>query len=377
MPIFRYKKLYPRSVESRTVQQDLDEYIRIGVIDSVDPTNGKCIIKWLDKPGMRVNVDLSQGSHDEWNIPKKGSICLVGIDVGDQAHILRYYNVGYASKINSYKLPNLKEGEKLWEVNGSFIYMKQNGDVELITDSMNSMILENGSGTARFTNVNWKITTSGGSNYFGIVKRIKLTGSSLENITDSSGNPLIEYTLDIYEDSTQTGDPIVSLVLGTDVNQDGSPVDKNDGIAVPVSNPNKEVALRISLKSGIKLTIDKEGVLEMSGVSKYNLNNGSVDASDPDMALGLDTNNSSLGTSGQHVAREHDPIAIPISSNTDTAHLELATDAISNLTSLQLVATAFISPTGPCVFVPSVIPPNTNISGSIVSGAKNIYAGDQ
>ena len=377
MPYFRYKKLFAQSTQSRVVWQDLDQYIRIGVIDSVDPINAKCSIRWLDRPGTRIQVDLSQGYESEWNIPKKNSIVLVGIDVADQAHILRYYNLGQASRINSYTLPTLHEGEKLWEVNGSFIYMKQTGDIELITDSLNSILLENGSGTFRSTNVNWKITTSGGTNYFGIVKRIKVTGNSLENITDSLGNPLIEYTLAVYEDTTQSGNPIASLVLGTDVDQDGNPVDKNGGTNIPVTNPDKGIALRISLKSGIKLTIDKSGVLEIGGITKYNLNSGSVDAGDPDVTLGLDANNTSLGTSGQHVAREHDLVAVPISTNSDSAHLELANEAVSNLTSLQLLAKAFISPTGPCIFIPSTIPVNTNISGSIIEGAKNVYIGDQ
>ena len=378
MPNFRYKKLYLKDIESRTIQKNLDKYIRIGVIDSVDPTNGKCVIKWLDKPGMRVNVDLSQGSHDEWNIPKKGSICLVGMDVGDQAHILRYYNVGYASKINNYNLPNLKEGEKLWEVNGSLIYMKQTGDIELLTDSMNSMLLENGSGTIKFSNVNWKITSSGGDEYFGIAKRIPLGGNSLRNVTDSSGNPFIEKVLNVYEDTTQSGDPVATIVIGTDIDENGNPVDKNGGIAIPVTNPTKQVAMRISLKSGINLTIDKAGVLEIAGVTKYNLNSGSVDASDPDNVLGLDTHNSLLGTSGQHSAREHDYITVPLSVDfVDEVHLEQTTAAASNQPVLQSMAMSFMSPIGPCTFLPPVIPPNTSISGSIIQGAPNVYVGDK
>ena len=381
----KYKATFPRDVLSSSVQKNLSSFTRIGIIQSVDPINGTCIIKWADHPGVRLDVILTQAAAGEWHIPPVGAVVLIAFDQYERARILRYINLGQASKItNKITLPKLKEGEKLWEgPNGSYLYMKLNGDIVLATASQGFITLENGNNMFTTESANWKVATDGGLGYLGIVKRMvpdPITGySNSKVIIDSSGNSYIEYHLQILEFSdgavgiTGVSNPIVDITLGTKVDVNGVLEDKNGNLA---ATPNKQLTASVVFSNGVSFVMDKEGRVTINAKS-INFNNGSVDATDPDIALGLEQNDATLGARGQHVAREHDIVNVPLTVNYDDPnHLSIATAAASNLIALQYLAKSFISPAGPCAFNPTIIPASSSLQGIITIGANSVVLGD-
>lgn len=381
----RFKRKFPSDIKSSTVQRDFSGYLRIGVVDQVYPERGVCTLRWLDKPGYRAEVLITQASPKSWEIPEKGSVVLVGFDPYERARILRYINLGHEDRMREVKsLPKMKEGEKLWEVGGSYFYIKRNGDVVISTANQGYFLIENSTSTFKSESVNWKVTTDGGIMYNGIIKRFTDNGDgtkSNENITNLTGDNLIEFRLRLVE--TADGalglkgveDPFIDLVMGTYIDKDGNIVNKKDS---PTINNNKEIAVRIVLKSGIKLFIDKEGRLSIEG-AKLNINNAKVDSDDPDIAEGLEENDSSLGTRGQHAAREHDEITVPLGSPAynDPEHLTLTDLSNENLSALTTFASAIMSPAGPCSLNPGLLTGNLQLKGLITQGAENTLIGDE
>jgi len=383
----QFRKLFPKDVSSSTVQRDLSKFARVGVIDAVDPQEGTCTVRWMDRPGIRLDVIITQGSPGGFTIPKVGTIVIVVFDAADRALIASYLTIGHAERVKKLNtLPKFAEDENFWEVGGSYIYMRQNGDILLSTLREGYLLLENATGTLKSETVNWKVITEGGINYFGLVKRlvddIENPGNKhIETIKDNIGiNSLVEYRLKILESADGTlgidgnTEPILEMVLGNVVDDDGVIIAKDDNVAV---SPEKQLCARIKLKSGIQIDIDKEGRVSMKNI-KVNINEGSTDIGDPDIALGLETNDSAKGKKGQHSAREHDKITLPIAitRTTEADHLGLITKNSSNLVALQTLATSFMSPMGPCFLNPAVLTDGLELTGEITEGAADVVVGD-
>lgn len=382
--VIRRPRTYPRDLVSGTHQKNLNRYLRLGVIDNVYPAEGKCTIYWLDGPGIRTDVLLTQANSGEWHVPTKGDVAVVGFGVKEQPRILRYVNVGQKFRSDDSSLPKLREGEKLWETGGSYIHMQSNGNVTVSSLEQGYIILESTTGSFKTDTINASKSTEAGKEYFGLVKRpvINSDGTySQKLITNLLDENLTEYRLRILETADNKlgtiglNSPLFDLTVGTVVNDAGKVVDKNDGILNPITYPKKEIAVRIKLKSGVQLDIDKDGRLSVKNV-KMNINEGSVDSSDTDIALGLEINDAKLGTKGQHVAREHDNVKIPISTTyTDAEHVGQTANNTANLTALTTLGTMIISPVGPCFLNIAGLGITTVLTGEIVSGAKDVYVG--
>jgi len=381
--MFRFRELYPKDLNSHAIQKDLNKTIRLARITSVNPQEGIVTIQWFDRPGMRTDVVLTQPSANSYFIPKKGTIVLVGFDSRDQARILQYIPIGQSTRVKKLKtLPKLQEDDSFIESGGSYVYVRANGDIIITTATESYLLLENSTGTLKSETTNWKALTQAGYEYLGLIKRFQVNTdgtSSLNLIQDTLGKYLTEYNLKILETADdETGvqgleSPIVSISFGTVVDSQGIVVAKNDALA---PSPEKQLAARIDLKSGIRIDIDKEGRVSVSN-AKININEAEVDTSDPDISLKLETA-SQKGKRGQHVAREHDKISIPISSSfTDENHTGLTELASTNVQVLQILAAAIMSPTGPCTLNPALIPANTKLQGEITEGADNMYVGDK
>lgn len=378
---FRYRKVYPRDVTRPTVRSNWNTNIRLGSITAVQPLKGTCTISWLDRPGGRVDVLLTQGNPNDFVIPTKGTAVIVGFDKADQARILGYINLAYANKVSKKELPELKEGEKLWEVGGSYIWMKQNGDITVnIFDGINITYENNGS-TIKEESLNSKRITEAGVEYRGIVKRYNSATSSFDPVYRV--DPTSPFTEHRYKYSeladgqtglTKVDSPFIDLCIGTYVTDEGDVVNKKD--KTTSLYPEKELAVRIVFKNGTKLFIDKEGRVSLSAKS-ININNGEVDSDDKDISKNLETG-STKGAKGMHAAREHDKVTIPISSNyVDNDHTGLKDKGTSNLTALQTLAAAIISPAGPCSLNTALLTGNLELLGEITEGATNIYLGDE
>lgn len=381
----RKKKRFPSDLKSNLVQRDLSNFSRIGTIIEVFPERGVCSIRWLDKPGIRHNVQITQASPKTFEIPEKGSVVLVVFDHHERSRIIRYINLGHEDRVRHIKsLPRFKEGEKFFEVGGSYMYMRRNGDIILATANQGYFIIDNSTGTFKSESVNWRVTTEAGIMYSGLIKRFVDGGDgsrSNEIITNFEGKDLTEFRIRLVETAdgalglSGIEDPLVDIAIGTYVDDEGVIVNKKD--TDTTANTTKALTVRITLKSGVKIFIDKEGRLSIEGAI-ININKAKVDTDDADVALGLETASVS-GDRGQHAAREHDAVVVPISNNFEDAdHTELITASQLNIIALQVFASAIMSPSGPCSLNPALLSDITlQLKGIITEGSENFLIGDE
>jgi hypothetical protein len=299
-------------------------------------------------------------------------------------------NMGQPTRMANVTLPKLKPGERLWEGGESFIYMKENGDIVLFTLSSGQLLLGNLSRMFSVNVGNVDIKTDAGELFFGQLKRMvpdPISGGQVQKvITDLTTRELNELKLNVYEYAPSVTDviapptPLLSIQMGTLVGpaEPAIVVDPTSGfplnkLNLPTPIPTKQVMCRITLKSGVQINIDKAGRVTLTGVV-MNINNGSVDSTDPDVALALEGNNPVLGTRGQHIAREHDAVTIPLSATyKDAAHATQQVKAAANVIALQKLAAAFVSPAGPCTLNVAALP--ATLQGEITEGASDLYAG--
>jgi hypothetical protein len=379
----RFKRTF--EFDAHHPQQHLSKYTRMAVVDTVSPEKGTCSIRWLDNPGGRQDVELLQGAWGEYHVPVKGAIVFCQCDLFDRVRIMRYANINQAQRILSKAeqgygdLPKLKPGEKFWEsVGGAYMYMTDKGRI-IMSSALDDMLeLDPDMHQVKSKSVNWQASTAGGVQTAGVVRRW-VFGENSKIITDgiptpvfTSGTPYTEHSVSVLAKQGDTT-PILKMTIGTIVDSSGVVVDKNDN---PATTPTKQLAARISLASGVQIDIDKEGRLSIKNV-KMNINGGSVDATDPDVALGIETNTASLGTKGQHVARQHDTVTIPCGVGySDSENAQLSIKSQHNIAFLQSLAGAIIAAGSPCTLNPALLSGNLELQGEITSGAPNIVVGD-
>lgn len=375
----RRSKRFPGDLGSILVPRDITKFARVGVVTEVDAQAGTCSVRWYDKPSSQRDVLVTQAFPGGTNLPEKGNVVLAIMDQHSRAFIVGYINLGHESRVKTLNtLPKFKPGEKLFEAGGSYIYLKRNGNVVVSTLTGGIVEFDNTSQTFKFEVVNWKLITEGGSNTFGLIKRLRSNGDgtkSVQSITSLEGDLLTEYNLKVYETAdgkaginpSQT--PLVDITLGTLVDVDGNIVDANGTVTTDI---NKQLVAKLTFKNGIEISIDKEGKANIKGI-KLNINNGSVEESDAT----LGENDSTLGTEGQKVSRVHDKVTIPIAlAYNDPKFTTLPSKSTSNLSALQTLASAIISPAGPCVLNTALLVGNLALEGEITEGATNVYVGD-
>lgn len=385
----KFRRLFQSEIKDSSLsQRDLRSFGRPGVIENVNPEEGLCDIRWLDKPGFRKDVFLTQGTSGEFNIPKKGTVVLCVFDQHDRAFIVRYINLGHESRIKTLKtLPKLKQGEKFWEAGGSYIYMRQNGDIILSTLAQGYMLLENATGTLRTEVVNWRLTTEGGSFYSGVAKRIVTDDGKrvIKTIEKSDGKGFTEFKIQLLETADEnlgideSVTPIVEILLGTKIDDDGNVVN-NAGTAELPGQIFNQICAEVNFANGIRIAVDKEGYVSVTGVKQF-INNPSVDEvlNNPQKQL---IHNPALGTRGQHVAREHDSIVLPVGgAYSSTEHLAQNTNATINTTALINILSRFTAatpgaPLTPLPGDPTLSTLSADLIGVITSGAENSYLGD-
>lgn len=387
-------------------QQNLDKYLRKGVITSVDAKKGTCTLQWLDSPGIRDSVRLTQNSSGEYLIPDIGAVAIVGLDNYKQAHILRFEPVSISRRIRKkeekntegiegeYTLPDLQPGEKYWETQTGkqFIHLTNEGDFLFQTLLGGSFELQNAAGVFRTRTPGHHVIADGVEEYAGKAVRIQykpeLGGYVSSPVTTDLTNSKVysEYSLKVTETAGEQvldpttrlaryRKPLVAITAGNVIDKQGNVLDKTGASETVKLYPEKGVAYQIVLDNGAAIFIDKEGCLSIQAKS-LNINNGEVDTNDPDIAL-VGEKASTKGTRGQHIAREHDEVSIPISLNyMDTAHTTLSTKGSLNVNTLKTIAQAIVSPAGPCFLNPAVLVDSIDLVGEITAGANKIYAGD-
>ena len=97
----------------------MDTYLRLARITSVDASKGVCDIEWLDHPGTRQNVSISLAGQGIYDIPVPGAIVLIAFDKGYNALIIRSLSQTFTSltEFTDTQVPQLRKlhpGDKLF-----------------------------------------------------------------------------------------------------------------------------------------------------------------------------------------------------------------------------------------------------------------------
>ena len=249
MPIIKRRKIFDN--DAINPQQYLSQKSRLATIESVDPLAGTCIIKWLDNPGGRNEVNLTQGMWGEYHIPIEGAIVYVDFDIYDRARIVRYANTNHSirqllpSEGGVGEIPKLRAGEKYWEsAGGAFIYMNADGKIFFVTPTGDTIELDPNNQLIRMDSVNWKVITDSGTDEFGVIKRWASDGTH-KIITDGipttkfpNGTPLTERRITINDFNPQFKSSVhtVEINIGTYVTDDGKILDANSNTVSPTSS---------------------------------------------------------------------------------------------------------------------------------------------
>ena len=387
----RHSKRFIGDIGSTTVPKDITRYARIGVIQSVDPQSGTCTLRWYDKPTHQTGVNITQSFSGGTTIPSKGDTVIAVFDQFSRAYIVGYINLGHEAQVKSLKtLPKVKESEKFFEAGGSYIYIKQNGTIIFSTLTGGIVEFSNITQTWKYEVVNWKLITEGGTSNFGLVKRMIPSSdgsSSVQSIQAPTGDFYTEYNITLYEYADGTiginpsATPIATITLGTVIDSLGNVINKNDNVTV---TPTKQLVAKLDFKSGLSISIDKEGIIDIRG-GKLKINQPSVDITDMDRTITNDTNDVTKGTRGQHVAREHDTVTIPIgmSYNDGGSHKGLTSLGSTNINTIaELLITLLTGAITGALLNPVIVRTNAltvtseKLEGEITNGADNFLVGN-
>lgn len=267
--------------------------LRLARIFAVDSDVGQVGLEWLDHPGGRTEVALTQDSPSSYHTPKVGDVVVCAFDVKDRALILRYMPIGYQARHGDPSegafepgdaLREVKSGEHYWKsLGGAEIFMNQEGDIYL-TSGMGSYFKVSAEDIVSQNSETWKVKNEAGQLTMGLVRRLEETVVSGETRTfnkiitfgggtlESGDVALVEWQLKVAEkadaDPTtpNTDDPFVTLTMGTLVNSNGDIVNKDgsvvaadadDAVAVDLQVGNSERA------TGFRLTVKKGGDVEI------------------------------------------------------------------------------------------------------------------
>jgi hypothetical protein len=280
-------------------------FVRFAVITSVNEARGVVGVEWMDHPGGREDIIVSQAGFGSFEFPVPGALALIAMKRGDQPEIVRYIPVGYAKQVQVGESKQLHAGEKLWRSyagsdtepgkpypvpapTGSEIYMSNSGKIVFRDGTGDWWELDPNDNVIHQNSMTYQNTTEAGILDFGLVKREMPTypdptqNSEMVLVTQNNtpilngGKAFTEFRLRVLEtadvDPTtppEVDDPFVEVILGTKIQKTGSglntsysPEETTDSHA----EPGKEICIQIRTKStvGFEFTVDKEGNVTMS-----------------------------------------------------------------------------------------------------------------
>lgn len=281
-------------------------WIRPGIIQGVDADTGLLDVEWMDHPGIRQGIAITQPHQGMFQIPTVGSIVLVGFDQGFGAQILRYLPAGYAAQVEDRDLYPLRPGEitlfsfqdtkgtvreKQFIVpttTGTRFFMNNIGDIQMATALGEWWHMSNAESEIRQNSMNYTVSTEAGVMQFGLTRRLPESSKSEENVPsiitpngqrleDVGGlNPegLTEFRLRLLEtaDTQQSAlndpnayvpavnDPFIELTLGVKVDDDGDLV-KTTAAQAKTTTGTQDIIIQLKTRTdqGFEFTVDREG----------------------------------------------------------------------------------------------------------------------
>ncbi len=378
--------------------------MKVAKIKRVDVDKNQVDLEWIwPIRGGISKIDLTKpyiGFRSGINfMPESGSIVIVGYAF-NQPILLSYALPGDFEAMldgvtnnagDTTRIRKLKEGEiSINSLQDSEIYVHKK--IEIRDGQLDSIIINPDNGTISLSSLNLDISNEAGDLKMGMVQRIvtddegnpefkTITDDGQDITADEGGNALTEFKVTVNEFSDATlgnnteNQPIAEVTVGTVVDSDGKKV---------LNQAGNEIVCEINFASGAILQIDKKG--------KFNVNQGNMDKPTEPSAPSSSELTDQPGTttreegaeesssytfsqaSQQRAAREGDRVTIPLTVATppDLDHPELLKKTAINLQTMQQLAASFISPMGPCTFVPV---PNLTLIGEITQGSDDFFIG--
>jgi hypothetical protein len=362
--------------------------MKVGKITSVDKTKNTVHLEWLwpikggvdNIPLSRPYVGLKSGMNF---IPEIGSIVVVGYTFNIPV-ILSYILPGDYKKMLDGQLDNNNVPTQLRQLSPGEISLNSSGGSEIylhdqleLTDGVDEIILDPGTGTIQTISLNLNAINEGGNIFMGMIKRIVkgkptiVTNDGESILKENGGNALNELTINMKEfadnsiNDNAANPNIVTVTLGTLVDKNGKKV---------LNEVGKQIVLDIKFKSGARIQADKDGNL--------NLNEGKMTTPTDVVPPNIDPLSTKPSVnfapllSAQHAAREGDFISIPIVSSTDTAHPYMAQIALGNLGELAKNLAPYFRVFGvyPCIYTSG---PPVEILGQIITGSSDVFIGSK
>ncbi len=245
--------------------------LRIGQIEEINETGWYMTINWLDHPGGRTKVPITQSNWGFYSCPVKDSIIICGFNTAEELFILRYITPGYPEQVTTQKVRQVHSGEQLIksyggsDILGSEIFMNKKGDIELKTAFGEYIRLVREESLLEHLTRNWKARTEAGELFMGVLQRPFIdptTGETedtpvLKNVAlpiDVGNNVLTETHLKIIETSDddlglqESDTPMLECILGTEVNDLRQKVSFSGLPPSPVTARSDQIAVHFLLR---------------------------------------------------------------------------------------------------------------------------------
>jgi len=362
--------------------------LRIAKIVDVNQDSNTVDVEWMwPMQGSMGNIEISSpyvGLRSGMRfIPEVNSVVVVGF-AGGRPALLSYLLPAKYETLKENPKDNDGKRTRLREISPGEMYFNSSDDAEIFLGETlelrdkdnNSMHIDPSDGSINFDSLNFYIDNEAGRISMGQILRdvedkVEVITSDGEPITSlAGGNGLTELKIKVKElsdatllNSDDASPDIIQITLGTLVSQGGLKV---------VNQAGNEVASDVRLLSGARIQIDKKG--------NYNINDGNMlkpDDEEPevdDISV-QGANTAYVGYSQQRAAREGDRTSTPVSfvAENDVDHPNMNAKVLFNVQQLQLLASMFMTPYGPCTFMPTQ--KDVKLLGEIVQGANGVFIG--
>ena len=362
--------------------------LRIAKIVGVNQDNNTVDVEWMwPMQGSMGNIEISSPYVSLRSgirfVPEVNSVIVVGF-AGGRPAILSYLLPAKYENLKENPKDNSGKRTRIREISPGEMYLNSSEDAEIFLGETlelrdkdgNSMHIDPADGSINFDSLNFYIDNEAGRISMGQVLRdvedkVEVITSDGEPITSlSGGNGLTELRIKVKEHSDATllnsNEPspdIIQITLGTLVSQGGLKV---------VNQAGNEIVSDVRLLSGARVQIDKKG--------NYNINDGNMlkpndEEPDVDDISVQGANTAYAGYSQQRAAREGDRTSTPVSfvAENDADHPNMNAKVLFNVQQLQLLASMFMTPYGPCTFMPTQ--KDVKLLGEIVQGANGVFIG--
>lgn len=275
-----------------------NDRLRFARITDVDTDKGVVGISWLDHPGGRVEVILSQPAWGFYTVPVAGSIVACGFDTVDRTTILRYIPIAYKARHGDPSEGAFEPQDALREVKEGEHFLKSIAGAEVYMDVNGNIVLSSGAGSywkitledlIQQNSETWKVQNEAGTLTMGIVRRLyedtDFTPVQVDNriIKNGSDEAYVEYRLRVAETAdasvgTASTPDLVELTIGTLVDDDGNVVESANGANVTIDlNTKSDIGFRFQVDrdGNVDMTI-KDGKTFTINANDFNINSDDV-----------------------------------------------------------------------------------------------------